>query len=462
MIVSPIQEGGMKFKVAPKTATTASNPPSDPAPGGPGGPPPPPPPPGGPGGPPPPPPPPGGPTTGAKKKFKVAAGEKKAPEGEPTTRKEILEQFYKGRRENPDRYTYSDDGNLVILDQTGKPSKTIPMQRFRSLTSEEVIELLRQRLEEVRKYEVGTKEPAAEEKKEESEEKPKGELSYVDAIANLRTIYTRFKRGDSDVSARDVKDANVKVMEAEQRRNKALYPIDMRYIEGVNNPMIKSILLDSKDERRMRTIVSIYRHFPFEKKDAYGHYMTPEEEAALAQKAAMKGGAAIDVVLIETYDDPSRGFLHPAYTKDFSYTSTQYSSVYQAYEVERLKLLKNQALVDQLMKTRSPRTIASIAAQDPTPIPNSYDLWFSILKAFYQQNTDLGKKLLETGSAIFSLRDSTMPTPSEYLRALMSVRSLIAEKQEGGAVAPIESHVITEEEQKKAKVGAIINARRTG
>ena len=448
MILSPIQDGGAKkiFKVASKTEATA--PQAGPPPqGGPGG--------------PPPPPPPGGPTTGTKKKFKTA-GEKKEPEGEPTTRKEILEQFYKGRRENPGRYTYAEDGNLVILDQTGKPSKTIPMQNFRSLTPEEVLELSRQRLDEVRKYEVGSKEVTNEEKKEESEEKPKGEMSYVDAIANLRNIYTRFKRGDGDITARDVKDANVKVMEAEQRRNKALYPVDMRYIDEVNNPMIKSILLESKDDRRMRTIVSIYRHFPFEKKDAFGHYLTAEEEAALAQKASMKGGAVIDVVLIETYDDPSRGFLHPAYTKDFSYSSTQYSSVYQAYEVERLKVLKNQTLVDQLMKTRSPKTIASLAAQDPTPIPNAYDLWFSILKAFYQQNTDLGKKLLETGSAIFSLRDSAMPTPSEYLRALMSVRSLVAEKQEGGAVAPIDSHVISEEEQKKAKVGAIINARRTG
>jgi hypothetical protein len=125
-----------------------------------------------------------------------------------------------------------------------------------------------------------------------------------------------------------------------------------------------------------------------------------------------------------------------------------------------MKMLRNQTLVDQLMKTRSPKTIASIAAQDTTPIANPYNLWFSILKAFYQQNTELGKDLLNTGSAIFSLRDTTISSPSEYLNALMSVRAFIAEKQEGGAIAPIEDHVITEGEQMKAKIGAIIQNRR--
>jgi hypothetical protein len=392
--------------------------------------------------------------TGATKKrvFKVkAADEEKSLD--TGTRKEILERFFKGRIESPDKYTYGPDGNLVVLDETGKPIKTIPMMNFRSLNAEEVVELSRQRMEEVRKYEAGTNET-----KEGEEEKPERVLSYVEALANLRDVYTKYKRGDATANA--VKDANKKVMDAEKLRNKALYPLT--YPNIISNPKIKEILLDSKDIRRIGYPVYSTGHFPFKKPDAFGHYVSAEEEAELARKTAMKGGSAIDVILIETYDDPARGFLHPAYTKDFSYTSTQFSSVYQAYEVERLKLVRNQTLVDQLMKTRSPRTIASIAAQDKTAIPNSFDLWFSILKAFYQQNTDLAKKLTETGSAIFSLRDTTISSPSEYLNALMAVRSFLAEKQEGGAAAPVDSHVITEEEQKKARVGAIINARRMG
>ena len=84
------------------------------------------------------------------------------------------------------------------------------------------------------------------------------------------------------------------------------------------------------------------------------------------------------------------------------------------------------------------------------------------MKAFYQQNTDLGKKLVEPGSALFTLRDPVITAPADYMNALMAVRSMLAEGQEGGAPAPIEKHVVTEEEQKKAKVGAIINARRFG
>jgi hypothetical protein len=39
---------------------------------------------------------------------------------------------------------------------------------------------------------------------------------------------------------------------------------------------------------------------------------------------------------------------------------------------------------------------------------------------------------------------------------------MMAENLEGGAIAPIEKRVITQEEQKKARMGAIINNRRFG
>lgn len=457
MMESPVQIGGIKYKIKPvSTATTAATgaqpkegekPPTEAPTGAPTE----------------------APTAAAKpttaKKFKVKTAAAAPAEEKPIesgSRKDILEQFYKHRIDNPAQYSYGPDGNLVVLDTAGTPTKTIPMMNFRRLNNEEVVELSRERMERVRTFEVGSTEQvkSAQEPKDSSDKTPVAELSYVDALANLRDIYAKYKRGESGFTARAVKDANQKVKDALKLRDKALYPL--KHIREFNNPIIKHILVDSRDERHIGYKVYTIKQFPFKKEDAYGHYVTPEEEAELARKTSMKGGSAIDVILIETYEDPIRGFLHPAYIKDFSYTSTQYSSVYQAFEVERLKMLRNQLLVDQLMKTRSPRTIASIAAQDKTPIANPYELWFSILKAFYQQNTDLAKQLVETGSAIFSLRDTTISSPSEYLNALMSVRSFIAEKQEGGAVAPVEKHAITEEEQKKAKIGAIINARRMG
>jgi hypothetical protein len=401
-------------------------------------------------------------TTGEVKKARAfrIAGKKKAEEA-PLTRetestldeslshKEKLARFFKGRKVNPDRYTYSADGNLVILDESGQPSVTIPTQSFRPLNKDEVIELSKQRMDEVRKYETGT---VGEESKEEEP------LSYVKAVEKLRDVYARYKRGETGFTEQTVVAANQEVKEAEQRRNNALHPI--KFTRTIDNPVIRKIIVGSKDDRHMGYPVYSIGYYPFKEADAFGHYVTPEEEAA--QKSSMKGGSSIDVILIDSYEDPIRGFLHPAYTKDFSYTSTQYSSVYQAFEAERLKILKNHFLVDQLMKTRSPRTIHSIASQDKTPLPNSFDLWVSILKAFYQQNTELAKSLVDTGSAIFSLRDSMISSPSDYLNALMSVRSMMAENLEGGAIAPIEKRVITQEEQKKARMGAIINNRRFG
>ena len=372
---------------------------------------------------------------------------------EPKGRFQMLEEFYKNRAEDPAHYTYTPTGDLVILDQTGKAESSIALQPFRPLTHEEVLALREERKENIRKTEVPTKSAMEEDTKEET-----ADSSYIGAVNNLRVVYANYKRGVAGYTADTVVNANQRVKEAEERRNKAMFP--QRDITIFKSQVIKKILFETKDDRKFPYDIFALTQNDLKKQDAYGKYKSPEEIAREAIETKMKGGRSYDIILIENFEDPERGFLHPLYTKDFSYTSTQYSSVYQAFEVERLKMVKNYPLVEQMMKTRSPRTLSSLASQDRTPIPNSYDLWFNILKAYYQQNTDLGKKLFETGSALFSLRDSTVSSPSDYLNALMAVRSIIAEKEEAGAPAPIERHVITEEEQKKARAGAIIQQRK--
>jgi hypothetical protein len=108
-----------------------------------------------------------------------------------------------------------------------------------------------------------------------------------------------------------------------------------------------------------------------------------------------------------------------------------------------------------LMKTRSVRTLQNLAQQEKTPAPNAYELWTGILKAYYSQHPEFTEKLKQTGDALFTLHDTDVPAAQEFVRALLTVRASLRE----GDVAPetdVINRVISEEEQKRAKIGAII------
>jgi hypothetical protein len=90
-------------------------------------------------------------------------------------------------------------------------------------------------------------------------------------------------------------------------------------------------------------------------------------------------------------------------------------------------------------------------------------LWEEILEAFYTQFKDAADRLKSTGSARFHNMDKLIGSP-EYTNALANVRTKLKEMDSDAAPVAdsVKQSVITEEEQKKAKVGAIINNFRRG
>ena len=344
---------------------------------------------------------------------------------------EEIGAFYKkrGKAKTFKDYSYTPEGNLIITDQ--EPPKTIALRKFRPLTDEEL-----QKINEER----GQKIISAEE-------------AFDKTSDLLRKAYVRYKEGGS---AADVVRINKLVKAAEQQRNKAMYP--ERFITIEPNPEVRSIIFEQKyEQRKMGHDVFLLKYMPYSKKDLFGHYVGPEE-------TKMEGGSDDEHVitvmstLIESPEDKDLGYLHPCYMKDFSYGGVTYAFPLQAFEVTRLKGLKQDSLVEEIMKTRSPRTVKNIAARDSTLAQNAYELWSAILKAFYQQHQDLAKKLEETGDNLFRLAENASAT-SQYLKALFSLRALIRESQPTDVEVPVAtSSVITEEQQKRNKLAAIMRA----
>ena len=366
-------------------------------------------------------------------KVKAARKMKVVSESRPEAIKpeEEIGAFYKkrGKAKTFKDYSYTPEGNLIITDQ--EPPKTIPLRKFRALTDEEL-----QKINEER----GQKIISAEE-------------AFDKTSDLLRKAYVRYKEGGS---AADVVRINKLVKAAEQQRNKAMYP--ERFITIEPNPEVRSIIFEQKyEQRKMGHDVFLLKYMPYSKKDLFGHYVGPEE-------TKMEGGSDDEHVitvmstLIESPEDKDLGYLHPCYMKDFSYGGVTYAFPLQAFEVTRLKGLKQDSLVEEIMKTRSPRTVKNIAARDSTLAQNAYELWSAILKAFYQQHQDLAKKLEETGDNLFRLAENASAT-SQYLKALFSLRALIRESQPTDVEVPVAtSSVITEEQQKRNKLAAIMRA----
>lgn len=369
-------------------------------------------------------------------KVKAARKVKIVSERRPElqTSKDELTDFYKkrGKAKTFKQYSYTPEGNLIITAE--EPPRTIPLRRFRDLTPEEQQQISEERAQAI---------IAAEE-------------TFDKARELLREAYVKYKNGGS---AADVVRVNKAVKEAEMARNKAMYR--ERYIVVGDNPEIRSVLTEQKYEaRKLGHDVFIVKYSALGRKDMFGHYVAPEEVQAGGSE---EGENEITVLstLIDSPEDSDLGYLHPCYMKDFAYGGLTYAFPLQAFEATRLKGLKQDTLVDELMKTRSSRTVKNIAARNSTPAQNAYELWAAILKAYYQQHQDLGKKLAETGDNLFRLAE-TSPSTSQYLKALFTVRASLRESDQAKAdiEAPVTTGgVITEEQQRMAKLAAILRSK---
>ncbi len=115
-------------------------------------------------------------------------------------------------------------------------------------------------------------------------------------------------------------------------------------------------------------------------------------------------------------------------------------------------------MVSKLLGTRSAKTIRNLVSGEKRQPKFPIKLWEEILEAFYTQFKDAAETLKATGSARFHMMDKQIGTP-EYANALANVRTKLKEQENEapGMMDEVKQSVITEDEQKKAKVGAIIN-----
>jgi predicted NAD-dependent protein-ADP-ribosyltransferase YbiA (DUF1768 family) len=438
----------------------------------------------------------------------VAAGagpalEEESPEAAAATQPYVFEPpyppemitkmnlFFKGRKKAAYDFEYTPTGDLHALEgarigKRGKPwpETTLAIKPFVPLDPEE-----RQALEERRQEEIG-----------------RIQDEYEEVSAELQLAWDAYRQTGE---MRGVLLANQKMREVDARLSAVLYAA--RDIVSIRDLPTKQVLFDEPYEER-KLIGSggggpgmtdpfsrrLYRisKYTFPQFVELGKYV---EQAPAAEEededSAESGGPSpseleyrkrladgrIARIFFDSADDKN-GFLSPMYPVAFTFKGGEYFTAYQAYEVARAEELQLPKQAADLLGTRSTRTMRLITMKTPNHPADARGLWLAILTAVYQQHPPLQKQLLDTGTDALVYADMR-PGPSgiglaekdkgvldsakwkgenAVGLALETIRTRLREKtlEEAPREEELEKKVISEEEQKKAKVGAIITAKR--
>lgn len=372
----------------------------------------------------------------AKAKAKVARPERKAkvPKAaaafEKASEPEKIKLFYSYRSKFPQYFVYTEEGNLQILENPKEiPPTVLTLRAFRALLPEELQEI--ETAQEATKLEI--------------------EARYVAKLKELRMANAALDTRNAESVALVVR-LNEEVREISVLRNKAMYP--EQWVKTLESVDTRRILLDQPhEERKMGYPIYLYKRLALSRADVEGRYTEHGE----FRPGGIGGGGTVVLFITDT-EDPQTGIFHPATEREFVFHETRYSSPYQAFETERFKELDDEKMVKQLLGTRSAKTIKNLVSLEPRQPQHPLKLWEDILETFYTQFKDAMENLKATGSARFHMMDKQIGTP-EYANALANVRTKLKERENDapGGIDQVKNSVITEDEQKKAKVGAIIN-----
>jgi predicted NAD-dependent protein-ADP-ribosyltransferase YbiA (DUF1768 family) len=390
-----------------------------------------------------------------------------------------IEDFFTGmtgRYRN--RYKLGPSGQLQVFSKENTLLKTIQLKHYRPITTEE-----RADMEETRKEQLAALDTLFEEKKQ----------ALREALVNYQATG----------AIEPVLVANEEVANVELKRVMVRTPV--RNVTRMPMPVTKEVLFDEPyEERKLFGVHNLFRlsqgvdlleegifrleRKPFPSSLFYGRYenVATQVDPRATQVVEESGQGRVRLAtgtiarIFDEADDEHNGFLSPAWPVDFVFKETRYSSAFQAYEAERMRENNEDRVRTALLKTRSVRTIRTLTRKVSQTAKNPRKLWTDILTALYAQHADLAKKLETTGTDALvyadpvggvglARDDKKILDPKQWSQEnivgniLEVVRARLREQAPGSSVAPAggaKESVITEDEQKKAKVAAIINARR--
>jgi ribA/ribD-fused uncharacterized protein len=141
------------------------------------------------------------------------------------------------------------------------------------------------------------------------------------------------------------------------------------------------------------------RSNPWDEMTKIGEMPTPAvEEGEGSEEEEEDEEEAETFVFFSAPDDPEHGALSPDTMVEFVVNSTKYTSIIQAYEVERITQLgRRKDLGGLFLRAKTPAQVRALAARVTGDVENPRELWISILKALVAQHPRYAELLRSTG-----------------------------------------------------------------
>jgi predicted NAD-dependent protein-ADP-ribosyltransferase YbiA (DUF1768 family) len=332
----------------------------------------------------------------------------------------------------------------------------------------------------------------------------------LDAIGQAESQYeeafTKLQKAREDYKISGAKQpvlaAQVACAEADAVLSQIRY--GTRGIQTIPNPETRAVLFDqpyevrklfpqTADPFKKQVARLIVLEQPY--RSSYGFYTDSKEDptedidkslntvpkaSELSTRQRLKDGRWARIFFES--DEGANGFLSPFWPVEYTMGDTRYMTALQAFEVQRAKEAGQQQLVAALLKTRSPRTMRFLTKKLETQPKNPKELWLNIFTSIYQQTPELKTRLMETGTDALVFADirkgpsgiglgeldAGVLDPAKWTgenavgSALETLRYRFREgtAAEAAVATNVANRVITEEEQQKAKVGAIMAAKK--
>jgi len=291
--------------------------------------------------------------------------------------------FFRARAKNPSMFKFTPDGNLQVPEMRGQPAKVIELPQYRQATEEEIQQDELERFEELKGI----------------------ETEFDETFKLLKAAMTEWKQtGFTSNILKYQRD----LQRLDAQRTALRSPV--RWIKEFKNLATNEILLDETYEvRKIGYPVSVLRTrtTAFDKLIRIGVKGEAEAEGEAEGKEA-EGEAEAEAegkeeeeefIVFSGASDPEHGFLSPDTMVEFIFNATKYNCLLQAFEGERLTMLKRNDVRIDLLKSRNPKIMRVVAARVTGQVENPVELLINILKALITQHPNYVELLQKTETA---------------------------------------------------------------
>jgi predicted NAD-dependent protein-ADP-ribosyltransferase YbiA (DUF1768 family) len=282
--------------------------------------------------------------------------------------------FFRARARNPTAFQFTPEGNLRVPVIRDEPESVIEIPFYRPLTVDELAEADATRKSDIQEIE---------------EQIDALTLELQEAIQAYREIGI----------VTEVIRLQRELARMETMRSAKVSPL--RWIKDIKNPVTRLIFPDMPYEvRHLGYDVHQYTTRPHTNetmiREGKAEEAEPVDDGAIGGEGEEE--EEIKYTMIYLPDDEETGYLSPEFAIEFVYNSVKYTSVLQAYEIERAMMLGRKDVKPLLMKTRAVKTIRTVAAGIKGEIENPQKLWEEVYGAMLSQHQEFAERLVKTGT----------------------------------------------------------------